>query len=251
MSFRGALAGDMAPLDRQRQGALILAWRAVAEDNRRLYLRAAFIQAGKSSVTPIEPPRFGDPLPVRASPEALAFLARRRSASAVTLTAPGPNETELARILTLAARVPDHGKLSPWRFVVLEGEAKAAFVGALEAIAASRPDAAKALAKLVKLRTPPLTVAVVSRFTEGEIPEWEQRLSAGAVCMAMLTAAQALGFGANWITDWYAYDPAATALLRLGEGERVAGFVHLGHPGEPPLERARPEVEAIVTRWRP
>jgi nitroreductase len=194
-------------------------------------------------------PSFGDPLPIEASPQTLAFLARRRSASALTLGSPAPDEAELARLLTLAARVPDHGKLAPWRFVILRGEAKAAFVRGLESIAERRADSPKALAKLGKIRQPPLTVAVVSRVTQGEIPEWEQRLSAGAVCAMLITAAQAMGWGANWITDWYAYDEDAVRLLGLGAGEHVAGFVHLGTPSEPPLERVRPDVAAITTDW--
>jgi nitroreductase len=200
---------------------------------------------------PLPAPAFGDPLPVEASPETLAFLARRRSAAALTLGPPAPSEAELAALLTLAARVPDHGKLTPWRFVVLRAEAKAAFVRGLEAIAERRPDGPKAAAKLGKIRQPPLTVAVVSRFSEGEIPEWEQRLSAGAVCAMLISAAQAMGWGANWITDWYAYDPDAGRLLGLGEGERVAGFVHLGTPLEAPLERVRPDVTAITSQWSP
>jgi nitroreductase len=187
---------------------------------------------------------------VEASPSTLLFLARRRSASAVTLRAPGPDTAELTRLLTLAARVPDHGKLSPWRFVILEGAAKARFVAALEAIAARRPDDAKAAAKLAKIRTPPLTVAVISRFTEGEIPEWEQRLSAGAVCAMLIIAAQAMGYGANWITDWYAYDSDAQRLLGLVGNERVAGFVHLGTPDEAPLERVRPDVASLTSEWK-
>jgi nitroreductase len=169
----------------------------------------------------------------------------------MTLGPPAPSEAELATLLALAARVPDHGKLSPWRFVILSGDAKAAFVRGLEAIAEARPDGPKALAKLGKIRAPPLTVAVISRFSAGEIPEWEQRLSAGAVCAMLITAAGAMGWGANWITDWYAYDADAGALLGLGEGERVAGFVHLGTPTEAPLERVRPDVTAITTRWSP
>jgi nitroreductase len=145
--------------------------------------------------------------------------------------------------------VPDHGKLAPWRFVVLKGGAKRRFIAGLEAIAATRPDADKLTAKLGKLKAPPLTVAVVSRVTPAEIPEWEQRLSAGAVCMTLIVAAQAMGYGANWITDWYAYDADATHLLGLGESERVAGYVHLGTSAEPPLERVRPDVGAIVETW--
>jgi nitroreductase len=196
-------------------------------------------------------PEFGDALAVRPSPETLAFLARRRSASALSLGEPGPDDAQLRALLTLAARTPDHGKLHPWRFVVLEGAGKRAFVQGLETIAAARPDAAKAEVKLGKIRVPPTTVAVISRLVEGEIPEWEQRLSAGAVCTVLIIAAQAMGYGANWITDWYAYDPAAAALLGLGEGERVAGFVHLGTPTESPLERVRPDLDTLVTRWAP
>src|SRR6202011_5587166 len=121
---------------------------------------------------------FGDDLAIRPSPETLAFLAHRRSASALTLGEPGPTEAELRALLTLAARAPDHGKLTPWRFVVLQGAEKRAFVEGLQAIAAGRPDAAKVQAKLGKIRVPPLTVAVISRVVEGDIPEWEQRLSA-------------------------------------------------------------------------
>jgi nitroreductase len=154
-------------------------------------------------------------------------------------------------MLTLAVRVPDHGKLAPWRFAVLEGAGKQAFLEGLEAIAAARPDAIKADAKLAKIKAPPVTVAVISHVTEGEIPEWEQRLSAGAVCAILIIAAQAMGYGANWITDWYAYDPDAERLLGLGQSERVAGFVHLGTPSEPPLERVRPDLDALVTRWAP
>ncbi|HEY2050489.1 MAG TPA: nitroreductase [Caulobacteraceae bacterium] len=199
----------------------------------------------------LDAPAFGEPLPIEQSPETLNFLARRRSASAATLREPAPNNDELNALLTLATRVPDHGKLAPWRFVVLSGEAKAGFVQRLEAIAATRPDGDRLIAKLAKLRIPPLSVAVVSHYAPGEIPEWEQRLSAGAVCTLMLVAAQAMGYGANWITDWYSYDAEATGALGLGADEKVAGFIHLGTPAEPPLERVRPEIGPIVEVWRP
>lgn len=195
------------------------------------------------------PPRFGDPLPVAARPEALAFLATRRSASALTLRAPAPTEAELADLLAIAARAPDHGKLAPWRFVILDGAGKAAFADRLEAIAAGREDGAKLAAKLGKLRTPPLGVAVVSRPVAGDIPEWEQLLSAGAVCTNLTYAALAMGYGANWITDWYAYDGEARAALGLAPEERVAGFVFIGTASEAPLERARPDVAALTTRY--
>ncbi len=194
-------------------------------------------------------PAFGEALPIAPRPDVLGFLARRRSAPALSLAAPAPDAAELADLLTLAARVPDHGKLAPWRFVLLEGEGKDAFAAALEAIAAGKPDAPKLIAKLGKLKTPPLGVAVVSRTVEGEIPEWEQLLSAGAVCTTLLYAATAMGYGANWITDWYAYDPEARAALGLSPDERIAGFVFMGTATEAPQERARPDVAALTTRF--
>jgi nitroreductase len=195
-------------------------------------------------------PAFGDALPVLAAPEVLAYLARRRSASAQALTAPGPDAATVDRLLALASRVPDHGKLSPWRFIVLEGEAKRAFVGQVERLAAGRADADKAAGALVKLRNPPVSVVVVSRVTAGhKIPTWEQELSAGAVCMTLLIAAGAAGFGANWITDWYSEDAGVLALIGVAAGERVAGYIHLGTAIAPPLERVRPDLSALVTRW--
>ena len=191
-------------------------------------------------------PEFGAPSPVRPSPETLALLAARRSSSAQTLRAPGPGAGELADLLRLAARVPDHGKMTPWRFIVLEGEAKAALVERLKGLAAAQPNAVQATAALAKMSAPPLGVVVVSCPREGGKPVWEQQMSAGAVCMTLLVAAEAMGFGANWITDWYSYAPAATALLGLGEGEQVAGFVFLGAPSEDPLERVRPQMDTLV-----
>jgi nitroreductase len=196
-----------------------------------------------------ELPAFGEPLPLAAAPEVLAFLARRRSASALSLSAPGPTAEELADLLRIAARVPDHGKLAPWRFVILEGAGKEAFAARLEALAASRPDAAKLIAKLGKLKAPPLGVAVISRTVEGDIPEWEQLLSAGAVCTTLTYAALAMGYGANWITDWYAYDAEARAVLGLAQTERVAGFIFIGTAAEAPQERVRPDVAALTTRY--
>jgi len=205
-------------------------------------------------LTPSVPdaPDFGDPVEVaRPSPQALALLARRRSASAQMLTAPGPDADQLKALLRLAARVPDHGKLFPWRFIVLEGEAKAAYAARLEPLAAGQPDPDKARAVLAKLKNPPVTVCVVSRIVSDRKPRWEQELSAGALCMNLLIAADAMGFAANWITDWYSYDEAAAGVLGLETGERVAGFIHLGTLAEPPLERVRPNVDELTSRWRP
>ena len=199
---------------------------------------------------PLPPaPQFGAPVDLAPAPEVLAFLSQRRSTSAVTLMEPAPSADELQTLLHLATRVPDHGKLSPWRFIVLEGEAKARFASKLEVLALSRGDQTAA-AKLAKLKIPPLAVAVVSAPKPAAIPEWEQVLSAGAVCTTLLYSALAMGFGANWITDWYAYDAEAKAILGLTGEEKVAGFVLIGTPREPPLERERPAVQALVSRWQ-
>jgi nitroreductase len=196
-------------------------------------------------------PEFGETLPIEASPEVVAFLAKRRSASAMTLAAPGPDDAQLADLLRLAVRVPDHGKLAPWRFVILKGAAKDAFAEKITALADSQENPIKANAALRKLTRPPVAVAVISRFIEGEIPEWEQRQSASAVCHQMLLAAAALGWGANWITDWYSYDPRATAILGLAQDEKLAGFLYLGTATEQPQERQRPDAAAITREWNP
>jgi nitroreductase len=196
-------------------------------------------------------PETGLPLPAATVPEALQMLSARRSSSAQTLAAPGPDRETLRTLLQLATRVPDHGKLTPWRFILLAGPAKQQFADRLERLAAGVENPAKAVAALAKLRNPPTTIAVVSRPTPGRIPLWEQELSAGALCMNLLVAAQALGFGANWITDWYAYEPRATALLGLGDSERVAGFLHLGTQREVPKERPRPPLDELISEWQP
>ena len=189
------------------------------------------------------------PLPV-ADDAALARLARRRSAPAQALGAPGPDARQLARLLEVAARTPDHGKLFPWRFVVMGPRSRAELAGALLPLAARQPDPGKAAKVLSKLTAPPATILVLSAPIVGhKVPVWEQQLSAGAVCMNIEHAANALGYAASWITDWYSYDPEALALYDVRAGEQVAGFIHIGTLAEPPLERPRPDVAALTT-WR-
>jgi nitroreductase len=172
-------------------------------------------------------------------------LRARRSAPAQALAAPGPSAGEMETILEIGLRSPDHGKLFPWRLVVIGPETKAAWVATLSDMAATD----KARAVLGKLARPPATVMVVSVPVESaSVPQWEQELSAGAVCMNLAHAANALGYATSWITDWYAYDDRARTLMGVGEGETVAGFVHMGTAGEPLLERPRPEVGAKVER---
>ena len=188
------------------------------------------------------------PLPVP-SPAFLDRLATRRSAPAQSLIAPGPSEAELNDILHLGARTPDHGKLFPWRFVVLSPEARARIAQALTPLAQKQADPGKAAKVLVKLTAPPVTVLVISAPIAGhKVPVWEQELSAGAVCMNLEHAAAGFGFSSSWITDWYSYDPQAAALFGVQDGERIAGFIHIGTLAEPPLERPRPQMSAKVTR---
>lgn len=194
-------------------------------------------------------PELGDPLPIKAEPRLLDILARRRSTPAQALGLPGPSPGQVRGIIALGARSPDHGKLAPWRFVIIDPGPKAALVARLEALAARRPNPEQAAAKLAKLAAAPATILVISRPVESpKAPEWEQVLSSGAVCAIMLLAAAGMGFGANWITDWYSYDPEAKALLGLEPGEKVAGFIHLGTPRDTPLERARPDVDSLISR---
>ncbi|MFN5082358.1 MAG: nitroreductase family protein, partial [Brevundimonas sp.] len=149
----------------------------------------------------------------------------------------------------LGARTPDHGKLFPWRFVVLGRESRAGISAQLEPLAERQPDPRKARAVLAKLTAPPVTVLVLSSPTPGhKVPVWEQELSAGAVCMNLEHAANACGHAASWITDWYSYDPDAAALFGVGAGERIAGFIHMGTAAEPLLERPRPDLSAKVER---
>lgn len=192
----------------------------------------------------------GHPLPLpTASDEALARLQRRRSAPAQALTFPGPSPDQLEVMLATAARTPDHGKLFPWRFVIIEGPAKSALVHALKPLAEDQSEPVKAATVLAKLANPPVTVMVVSSpVPDHKVPVWEQQLSAGAVCMNLEHAADAKGFSASWITDWYAYDPATRPLLGLKDGEQVAGFIHIGTLSEGPMERPRPDMDRIVSR---
>ena len=184
--------------------------------------------------------------------ETLALLRKRRSVPAHRLGEPGPGAEELETLLAIASRVPDHGRLTPWRFVVLEGEARYRIGDAVAAaFRADQPEAGeeKVAFERNRLARAPLVVAVVSRAKpHAKIPEWEQALSAGAACMNLLTAASAMGYGASWITEWYAFDRRVLDALGLAPDERMAGFIHVGTPLEQPPERPRPALEDIVTR---
>jgi nitroreductase len=189
-----------------------------------------------------------------AMPDALHLLKTRRSVKPIELTGPGPDAAEIETLLTIAARVPDHGKLAPWRFIVFAGEARHAAGEAIaEVFRADHPDAtAEQVAfERNRLARAPLVVAVVSRAAEHvKIPLWEQELSAGAAAMNLLTAAHALGYAGSWITEWYAYDRRVLERFGIDGSERIAGYVHIGRPvRNTPSERPRPALSSVVSYY--
>ncbi len=186
--------------------------------------------------------------------EIIDFLLTRRSVKARKLTEPGPSEEQLDMILQASARVPDHGKLGPWRFIVLKGDARAKFGEVLgTAYRMKYPDAFDERIEVEKERfqRAPVIVAVTSRITpKHKVPKWEQMLSSGAACMNMLNAAHALGFAAQWLTEWPAYNADVAKALGVAKRERIAGFVYIGTAAQSPDERARPKLGDIVTEWK-
>lgn len=184
------------------------------------------------------------------------LLATRRSTPARLLNAPGPDRATLLRLLQSATRVPDHGRRVPFRFITIEGDARGALGDALARIAQARdPDTPPAVLDKDRQRFShaPVVVAVVAVFDDSDtkIPEQERLLSAGCVCFSLLLAAQAEGFGAQWLTGWPAHDADVQARLGLSAQERIAGFIHLGTPAGEAPERERPDAQALLTRWQP
>ena len=192
-------------------------------------------------------------LATRPSPEARALLALRRSAGKQFLGAPGPNSEQLDELLTVAARVPDHRKMTPWRFIVFEGDARNAFGKELARIHGennSESESKDVLEAAGLLLRAPVVVCVISSPTDdGRTPVWEQELSTGAVCYNLLLAANASGWAGAWLSEWPAFDPKVAATLRLTETERVAGFIYLGTSKVSPPERARADMSEKITRW--
>jgi len=184
------------------------------------------------------------------NPAALDFLLTRRSRPAKTLGPPYPDRAALRPILTAAARSPDHGKLEPWRFVVLEAAANARLAALVREIGAAQGRAGEEIAKMAaQFADAGVTVAVVeSPRAAPKVPAIEQTYSAGAVCLALLNAALASGWGANWLTGWAAHDRGfVEGGLGLAPHERIAGLIHLGTERSPPPERPRPDLDAITT----
>ncbi len=184
----------------------------------------------------------------------LDLLKTRRSVKTAMLTTPGPTAADLDTILMCASRVPDHKRLVPWRFIVFEGEARQAFgdvlVRTLQAEDKEQPSSARLDIERGRLMRAPTVVCVVSRVVPSVgAPEWEQILSCGAAALNLCLAANAMGFGTCWITEWYAYSPGVRAALTLADNERIAGFVFIGTAKERQADRERPALSDIVSRW--
>lgn len=186
---------------------------------------------------------------------ALALLDARRSIPSKQLGEPAPDEATLLRLLQSAVRVPDHGKRTPWRFLTIRGDARHALGERLAARTRERdPDAGEAAIEKDRTRFShaPLIVTVIAQLGPDEkIPEQERLLSAGCVCFALLQAAQAAGFGAQWLTGWAAYDPVVAGWLGLREHEHIVGFIHIGTPKLEAPERERPDARSLLSEWMP
>lgn len=183
----------------------------------------------------------------------LDYLAVRRSVPAFQMREPGPNRSEIESILSLAVRVPDHGKLAPWRFIVYRGEERARIGRELLTMALEKnPELSDEMIEVERARftRAPVVIAVVSKAApHAKIPEWEQVMSVGAVCLNLLMAANAHGYVSNWLTEWFAFDERAYPLLGIKPGEKVAGFIHIGSTDFPIVERPRPALADVVT-WQ-
>ena len=178
------------------------------------------------------------------------FLLSRRSHSVQTLVKPAPNQTALKKILTAAARTPDHGKLVPWRFLILQNQIMPKVAKKILEIGGIREIDPDKLQKNVNtfLKSPLVVAVISSPRSNSRIPLIEQQLSAGAVCLSLLNAAHAEGWGANWLTGWMSYDEIfLKTVLHLTESEMVAGFIHIGTKTSKPVERERPDLAKIMS----
>ncbi len=183
----------------------------------------------------------------------LAFLKSRKSASAKAMTGPGPDAVQLRDILSMAVRVPDHGKLNPWRFIVFEGDARGQvgekFAARFAELHPEYPAESVDFQKSLLVRAPVVVAVVSTAAVHAKIPVWEQQMSAAAVCFNMVLATQAHGFDVQWQSDWIAYDDGAKAAMGISANEKVAGIIYIGTSAVPLEERPRPDAAALTTYW--
>lgn len=184
--------------------------------------------------------------------ETLSLMAKRRSTKIAHFSEPGPSGEEIDALITLAARVPDHGKLGPWRFVVIEGDARARAGDAVANIICGDEGVDQIRLQFARetfLRAPACVMVVSSTAPNAKVPAWEQQMSAGATCFSLLLCAHALGYAGCWLTEWLAFDARVRAALGLAEHERIAGFVYLGTAREPAVERVRADPAPRISRF--
>lgn len=188
-----------------------------------------------------------------ALPEVQKYLKTRRSVTMPFLAEPGPDTAQLDEILTIGTRVPDHGKLSPWRLVIYKGDDRAKVGERLAEIQKKRhPDSDDAAfdAERQQFLPAPLTIGVLScPKAHPKVPELEQLLSASCVAFNLVHGANALGFGAHWVTRWFTFDEEAATMLGAKEGEKFVGFVHIGTAQTQLEDRDRPALSSIVQNW--
>ncbi|TNE36806.1 MAG: nitroreductase [Alphaproteobacteria bacterium] len=187
------------------------------------------------------------------SKETLQLMLHRRSTVVKEMTEPGPSDKELGDLLTIAARVPDHGKIGPWRFLIFKDDARKTFGDRLAEIFSHKEPAADETRidfERARFLRAPVVIGVISNTVpHPKAPEWEQVLSAGAVCQNFLIAANAMGYAAQWLTEWYGYDEDVAKVLGLKEREKVAGFIYIGSTHCQPLERRRPSLKQRIKFW--
>ena len=185
--------------------------------------------------------------------DTIDFLTTRRSTVARMMDGPGPNDDELRKIMEAGMRVPDHGRLTPWRFIVIRGDARDTIGNVIaDAFKKNNPDAIEEQIEIEqeRLTRAPVVIAVVSRVQkEHKIPAWEQVLSSGAACQTMLIAAQSMGYAAQWLTEWYAYDADVKQAIGAEPDDEIAGFLYLGNGTGELSDRARPDYDDIVSEW--
>lgn len=204
--------------------------------------------AGRGQALP-----YGDMTQFNDTSSLLAFLKTRKSASAKAMAGPGPDDAELRSMLALAVRVPDHGKLAPWRFISFTGEARSKigerFAARWKALHPEHGEDILAFMRGFMLRAPTVVAVVSTAAAHPKIPVWEQQMSAAAVCFNLELAAQAHGFDATWLTDWVSYDAEAKAAMGLSANEQMAGLIFIGTASAPLEDRPRPDVDALLTAW--
>ena len=185
--------------------------------------------------------------------DTIDFLTTRRSTVARMMDGPGPNDADLRKIMEVGMRVPDHGRLTPWRFIVIRGDARDTIGNVIAgAFKKNNPDAIEEQIEIEqeRLTRAPVVIAIVSRVQkQHKIPEWEQVLSSGAACQTMLIAAQSMGYAAQWLTEWYAYDADVKQAIGAEPDDEIAGFLYLGNGTGELSDRARPHYDDIVSEW--